>query len=140
MMFKKIVSNLPFNPSMLNQVSFYAKRLKAENAIRRVGFGLMALALFVQIAAAAFPTKQVTASSTNDVINAGIDTKEQLIAQYNSYGRGVKELYAYFNVGINELNAASFTCNSFYQGCWLQFLHAPTRKRICRKQEHNVSL
>ena len=35
-MFKKLLSNLPYNPSLIGQVSFYAKRLHAEEKIRRL--------------------------------------------------------------------------------------------------------
>ena len=48
-MFKKLISNLPFNPSLIGQVSFYAKRLRKEESIRRAGFGFMALAMFIQL-------------------------------------------------------------------------------------------
>jgi len=47
-MFRKIVSNLAFSPALVGQLGFYAKRLRREEATRRVGLIFTALALVVQ--------------------------------------------------------------------------------------------
>lgn len=47
-MFRKLVSNLSFSPALIGQLSFYAKRLRKEEATRRVGLIFTVLALVVQ--------------------------------------------------------------------------------------------
>ena len=47
-MFKKIISRLPYSPSMIHSLGFYAKRLRKEEATRKIGLILTALALIVQ--------------------------------------------------------------------------------------------
>ena len=47
-MFKKIVSNLPFHPTLLGDLGYYLKRVRQEEAIRRLGLVFVLLALAVQ--------------------------------------------------------------------------------------------
>ena len=47
-MFRKLVSNLSLSPAIVGQLSFYAKRLRKEEATRRLGLIFTALALVVQ--------------------------------------------------------------------------------------------
>ena len=81
-MFKKLISNLPFNPSLLGQVSFYAKRLKAEESIRRMGFGFMALAMFIQMFAVFAPPQKSLASS-NDHIISGLNSRDDILRAWD---------------------------------------------------------
>ena len=61
-MFKKIVSHLPFSPTLVGQLGFYAKRLSKEQASRRVGLILTALALVVQYFAVFVPPESANAA------------------------------------------------------------------------------
>ena len=47
-MFRRIFSNLSFSPALVGQLGFYAKRLRREEATRRLGLVFTALALVVQ--------------------------------------------------------------------------------------------
>lgn len=71
-MFRKLISNLPFNPSLINQVSFYGKRLHQEQSIRRIGLGLVALAMFLQMFAVLSPPEQSYARVGNDIVPNGV--------------------------------------------------------------------
>ena len=72
-MFKKLVTNLPYSPGLLNQVGFYTKRLKQEEFVRRMGliFGVLALLLNLNLTMFA-PEASVLASPANDVVSGGI--------------------------------------------------------------------
>jgi hypothetical protein len=50
-MFKRLVSNLPYNPSLINRLSRYGAQLKREANLRRVGVTFLALALTLQLVA-----------------------------------------------------------------------------------------
>jgi hypothetical protein len=69
-MFKKLVSNLPFNPGLMHQIAFYGKRLNKEKSLRRASFGFMAATLVVNILAisspAQNPSKRKTKKYNND--------------------------------------------------------------------------
>lgn len=47
-MFKKIVSNLPFSPSLVGELSSYAKRLKKEEISRRLGLVFISFTIIIQ--------------------------------------------------------------------------------------------
>ncbi len=70
-MFRKLVSNLPFNPSLIGQLSFYAKRMHQETYVRRLGILMVSLALFVQMFAVISPPEPTLARAGNDVIPGG---------------------------------------------------------------------
>ena len=76
-MFNNLLSNLPFNPSLINQVSFYATRLKHEASVRRLGFIMVSLVMFVQLLAVFAPAQPSLASSGSDLIPGGFSSKNQ---------------------------------------------------------------
>ena len=47
-MFKKIISRIPYSPSMIHNLGFYAGRLRKEEATRKIGLVLTVLALIIQ--------------------------------------------------------------------------------------------
>ncbi|OGL39060.1 hypothetical protein A3J32_02260 [Candidatus Saccharibacteria bacterium RIFCSPLOWO2_02_FULL_46_7] len=70
-MFNKLLSNLPFNPSLITQVAFYGQRLKKEGSVRRLGVLFVALALTLQLFAIMAPPKPTLARVGNDMIPGG---------------------------------------------------------------------
>lgn len=108
-MFKKLVSSLPFNPSLIHQVAFYAKRMHREESLRRIGFGLTALAMLVQLFAYIAPPTPSLASSTNDLVHGG-GTKQQILDAYrngsDALGRNdIKAVFDYY-LGSGAADAA----------------------------------
>jgi uncharacterized repeat protein (TIGR01451 family) len=76
-MFDKLLSNLPFNPGLVDQVAFYARRMRREQAIRRLGFSFIAIAFIIQFIAVISPPQSSMAASNNDLINGGISSAAQ---------------------------------------------------------------
>jgi uncharacterized repeat protein (TIGR01451 family) len=107
-MFKKLVSNLPYNPSLIGQVSFYGRRLKKENAIRRAGAVLTVLTMLIQMFAVISPAKPTLAASENDVVLGGVSSMQDLLGEYDRNTRGIQSLYGAFNVGRDEIAAATY--------------------------------
>lgn len=114
-MFKKLISNLPFNPGLADEVRFYAKRLHQEQSVRRLGFLFMSLALIIQALAVISPAQPSLATSPNDIVYGGNGkTKAGIIAacEANNSGHGngqytdVREIYYYFGAINND-----GTCN-----------------------------
>src|SRR5688500_9199930 len=84
-MFRKLISNLPFNPSLLETVSFYTRRMKAEESLRRMGFGFVALAMFIQVFAVMSPPQlSLAASDSNIMLGGGASTLEGILQKYDS--------------------------------------------------------
>jgi uncharacterized repeat protein (TIGR01451 family) len=119
-MFNKLLANLPFNPSLVTQISFYGKRVKQESSIRRLGFIFVALTLAVQVFAVISPAQPSLAASTNDIIYGGFNgsnPKANLLAIYddNSDGHntGFQALYQSFGISRQDIvNSQLETINS----------------------------
>lgn len=101
-MFRKIVSHLPFSPSLVSELGFYAKRLKKEEATRRIGLILTALALVVQSFAVFSPPESANAANSGDLVYGGITTKKQLLAAWDNNTQGYRELLQH--AGLTRAN------------------------------------
>lgn len=108
-MFKKLLSNLPFNPSLINQVGFYTKRLKAESSVRRLGVAFLVLALGVQVFAAAVPSEPSLAASNNDIIYGGFRDKGEMVNACNNNTRDFRTIVEHFGIDCLRLFAANDT-------------------------------
>lgn len=73
-MFEKLISSLPTNPSLLHQLSFYGKRMRGEQSVRRLGLLFIVLAFLVQFFAVLSPPQSTVAASNNDLVNGGINS------------------------------------------------------------------
>jgi uncharacterized repeat protein (TIGR01451 family) len=112
--FKRLVSNLPYNPSLITQVSFYAKRLRQETSIRRLGFLFFALTFFVQMFAVIAPPKLSSAQDTdNDVIRGGFSSHAQANADCDNNVQDYAGVLDYFGISCNDVhNAQEVTIRS----------------------------
>lgn len=111
-MFRKLVSNLPFSPSLIHQVSFYASRLRKEQFTRKLGLIFTSLLIVVQSLTVFIPAKPTIAASTNDIVFGG-GNKEALLQAYksgcDSKGRcDIKQIFNAYGIGEGNLAAATY--------------------------------
>lgn len=112
-MFRKLISNLPFHPTLLGQVAFYVHRLKQEAFLRRIGFILIALTMIVQIFAVISPSKPSLAASQTDIIY-GAGNKQGIIKAYannrDSIGHtDIQAIFNHYDIGKAEIEKATPT-------------------------------
>lgn len=105
-MFRKLVSNLAFSPALVGQLGFYAKRLKKEEATRRIGLIFTALALVVQSFAVFSPPEPVNASSPSNFIPGGVSTLQEYIHHYDANTNNIKDLFATLGITRADLTNA----------------------------------
>jgi uncharacterized repeat protein (TIGR01451 family) len=103
-MFNKLISSLPFNPSLINQVSFYATRLKKEASVRRLGLILVVLVLIVQMFAVFSPAQPTLARDGNDIIPGGFSSKAQLVQYCNSNYQSIATILGHFGITCSNVN------------------------------------
>ncbi len=103
-MFRRIVSNLSFSPALVGQLGFYAKRLRKEEATRRLGLIFTALALAVQALTVFSPTEATNAASPADFISGGISSKQELLAHYDNNTNRIAGLFT--SIGITRSEVA----------------------------------
>ena len=113
-MFRKLVSNLAFSPALVGQLGFYAKRLRKEEATRRIGLIFTALALVVQSFAVFSPPESANAASDNDIIRGGCSTKECITSSYDNNVQGFRDFIDHF--GITRAELAAGTWNGYGGG------------------------
>lgn len=115
-MFRKLVSNLPYSPSLINQIGFYSRRLKKEQFTRKFGFIITALALLVQTVTFITPAKATLAASTNDIVFGGGNKEEiqrVLRTGCDSYSRcDIQAIYGAY--GITQANLANARYENIY--------------------------
>lgn len=113
-MFKKLITNLPFNPSLLGQVSFYAKRLHEEQSIRRMGFGFMALAMFVQMFAVIAPPQKSLAYDSDYIIN-GLQNRDDILRAWDgkTSDQNVAQIYGKFGLTRADIAALPLKPNAY---------------------------
>jgi len=118
-MFRKIISHLSFSPALVGQLSFYAKRLKKEEATRRLGLIFVALALVVQCLAVFQPPESANASSSNDLVEGGLGlganrSLDNFLRPYDKNSRHLKDMMTY--LGLTRAEIASAEYGSFITG------------------------
>lgn len=106
-MFKKLISNLPFNPSLIGQVSFYAKRLHREEKLRRAGIILVVLSIVVQMFAVISPPEPTLAESDNDIIRGGFSNRDQAVLHCLNPESDFSRILAYYGVSCDHVAKAS---------------------------------
>ena len=99
-MFKKLVANLPFNPSLITQVSFYTERLKQERSIRRLSFLFIVAAMLIQMFAVVVPPEKSLAASSNHIIN-GLKTRDDILSAWDN--GDVAGIYGAFGVTRDDI-------------------------------------
>lgn len=103
-MFNKILSTLPYSPSAIEDLSFYAGRLRKEQSIRRIGLVLIVLSMLVQVFAAAVPPQKSLAYSTNNIIN-GIDSRSDILKAWDRAGSDIPAIYGKFGITRADIAA-----------------------------------
>ncbi len=127
-MFRKIVSNLSFSPALVGQLGFYAKRLRKEQATRRLGLVFVALALVVQSLVVFQPPESANAASTNDFVTGGLGlgssrSINNFLAPYDQNANHLREIMDYMGISRAEITGSQFS--SFTAASHLSWGHNP---------------
>lgn len=109
LMFRKLISNVSFSPALVGQLGFYARRLKKEEATRKIGLIFTALALIVQSFVVFSPPTPANAASSNDLIQGGVSSKSQYLSHYDNNSNGLKDIYN--ALGVTRAELAGMTEN-----------------------------
>lgn len=107
-MFNKLLRNLPFNPSLIDQVTFYSKRLSKEAGIRSAGFILIALTMALQVFATIKPAEASLACdpSRNDIIQCGFKTKQEAVSKCNEDLQDFRKILLNRGISCEKLASA----------------------------------
>lgn len=116
-MFRKIIANISFSPALASQLGFYARRLRKEEATRRLGLIFTALALVVQSFVVFSPPEPANASSRSDFVPGGVRSIDEYLKHYDRNLNNIKDLYSQLGITREEISAAKLsTVNSKRDG------------------------
>ena len=107
-MFRKIISNLPFSPTLISELGFYAKRLRKEETTRRIGLILTALALVVQSFVAFSPPESANAANAGDLVYGGFKGRTDMLQACNNNTQGFRDLIHHADITCQILANATF--------------------------------
>lgn len=110
-MFRKLISNLPFNPGLLNQVAFYTKRVKQERFVRRIGFLFMTVTMVFHTLMFITPPEKSLATSSNSIIN-GLSTRDDILNAWDNPTYDIMHIYSRFGLQRSDIAALPMTPNA----------------------------
>lgn len=113
-MFRRIVSNLAFSPALVGQLGFYAKRLRKEEATRRLGLVFTALALIVQSLAVFSPPEAANAATPGQVGDAPRCTVDAVGPRANAFSVQNGKVVVSFDVTGGKKCKVQLSVNSFF--------------------------
>lgn len=113
-MFRRIVSNLSFSPALVGQLGFYARRLRKEEATRRLGLVFTALALVVQSLAVFSPPEAANATTPGQVGNATRCTVESVKPRGQAFEIVGGEAKVQFDIKGGKNCKVQLSANSFF--------------------------
>jgi hypothetical protein len=108
-MFQKIVANLAFSPALIEQLGFYAKRLKREEVTRRLGLIFTAIALIVQSLTVFSPPQAANAASSADFVHGGVSSVNDFLGYYDRNSNHIRQIYASLGITRSEIAKAKYT-------------------------------
>lgn len=112
-MFKKLISQLYINPSTINQLRFYSKRLRQETKLRRLSLIFFILAFVIQFFVFIDPPQSTVAASPNDLVNGGFNSASQAASFCNNNIDNYGTILNNYSISCSEISSApTVTLNS----------------------------
>lgn len=133
-MFEKLLSVLPYNPSVMHHMSFYSRRMREEAAIRRTGMIFILLAFFIQFFAVLSPPQPTLAQDDNSLVSGGISSARNAADICHANTRHYQDIMHYFGIRCANIAAAeSLTIHStgqnYYSMGWNPFNRAGSNEQ-----------
>jgi len=104
-MFKKLLSNLSFNPSMLEGIPDYHSLLKNERIVRRYGLGILFAVLVLELFIIMSPAKASVTTSPNNLLANGFSSPANAGSDCSN-NTAYTQVLAYFNLNCADLAQA----------------------------------
>lgn len=148
-MFRKIVSSLSFSPALIGQLGFYAKRLRKEEATRRLGLIFLVLALIVQSLVVFQPSESANAANQNDFVAGGLGlgshrSLNNFLSPYDANVDHLKDIMNYMGISRQEIASATFTSwtagNKYSWGFNPRFSYAQGERQVTITDPNGAAL
>lgn len=105
-MFEKLLSLLPYNPSLAHQLRFYGQRMREEAVIRRTGLIFLVLTFMIQFFAVLSPPQPTLASGDNNMLSGGFNSAADAQNKCDANVRHYRDILAYYGISCNAVGQA----------------------------------
>ncbi len=103
-MFKRIVSKLPYNPSLIAHLHDYDLKLKKELKTRLVALALLSIVILVQVIVLIHPPVNSTIYSPNDLIPVSNNSASSIYSDCTNNIGQYQNILAFYKIKCSELN------------------------------------
>ena len=114
-MFKNLVTDIPFNPSLIEHIPQYRTYLRKERKLRLIGLFIFLLAFILQIFITIFPANSAVNYSPNDLLTGGFNSQSVAVRDCYNNVQGYKTILSYFSIDCTALDfdkVVGITANS----------------------------
>ena len=102
-MFKKLVSNLPFNPSLISHLRDYDLKLKQDIKLRLYAVILLILVIIIQIIMVVLPPSNSNQYSPNNLVNNTSNSVNQLFSDCNKNQEQYRSILDFYGLSCNQI-------------------------------------
>lgn len=106
-MFRKLISNLSYSPSLIGEVAKLATRLKHEEKLRRIGLIALLIALICNLLALVNPPESSNTASGYDFLYGGVHSKSALLEAYSSNDAHFRDVVSTLGITKSELETST---------------------------------
>ncbi|MFC2454065.1 MAG: hypothetical protein ACFNUB_03170 [Candidatus Saccharibacteria bacterium] len=106
-MFRKLVGNLSFSPSLVGRLSNYAKSLKKQKKMRLIAVYISILALFLQMFGIILSKNNNILTHESNILYGGVMSKEDFIRRYKQNDLSIRALLSSIGISKNNIETAN---------------------------------
>jgi hypothetical protein len=108
-MLKKLLKNLPFNPSLIEHVPDHIKALRKDQKIRIAALIFFLMAIGVQVFITASPSQPTLTNSPNDLMNGGFSSQNEAVSDCKNNVSNYSDILKSFSVSCTDISNATTT-------------------------------
>lgn len=105
MVFKKLVTNLSFSPSLIREVALYAKKLKKETQLRFIGVCAAIIAFALQLFVIWSPPEPGNTAHPSNIIYGGIHSKQDFLQRYQRNEASLQSIVSALGIQPSEIHS-----------------------------------
>lgn len=104
-MFRKLIANLSYSPSLIGALGIYASHLKHEERMRFMGLIFLMLAIIMQVIVTLSPPESANKASSHDLLYGGVTSKSDLLAKYDRNEQNLQDIYTTLGITRTDILA-----------------------------------
>lgn len=105
-MFRKIVTELAFSPTLVGNLGYYIKTLRNEASKRQIGLIFTLLTVMVQLITVLAPPESANSNNPEIFTETGVESPEQYLEYFDQNTANIRDLFTSLGITRSEVEAA----------------------------------